>query len=143
VHQAGAGVGDDAGGRGLARGLVGGTAVHVGAIGFDRGELHGVGAFGHHHVCRDAAFAGGQGQRRAVVAGGMRDDAAGGGIGVERLHGIAGAAELEGADALQVFALEMQLRAGQRVERARAQHGGVVGMRGDARGGGQHVVEGG
>src|SRR3546814_5202780 len=41
---------------------------------------------------------------------------------VQREHRVAGAAELEGADALQVFALEMQAAAGQRVQRARAQH---------------------
>jgi hypothetical protein len=65
------------------------------------------------------------------------------GVGLrQRPDRIAGAAELERAAALQRFGLEMQLAAGQRVQRARTQHRGDVGVGCDARGGGQDIVEG-
>ena len=61
----------------------------------------------------------------------------------QRPHRIAGAAELERADALQVLGLEGDATAGERVQRARAQHRRDVRMRRDARGGGQDVGKGG
>jgi hypothetical protein len=76
----------------------------------------------------------------AVVAGGMGDHAGTGAISIQRPHRVAGTAELECATALQVLGLERQLRAGQRIERARAQHRGHAGVRRDPRSSKQDVV---
>jgi hypothetical protein len=59
----------------------------------------------------------------------MGDHAGTGAISIQRPHRVAGTAELECATALQVLGLERQLRAGQRIERARAQHRGHAGVR--------------
>ncbi|KAG1165971.1 hypothetical protein G6F35_018466 [Rhizopus arrhizus] len=75
-----------------------------------------------------------------MIAGGMGDHAGTGAIGIERPHRVAGTTELECAAALQVLGLERQRCAGHRVKRARAQHRGHAGMRGDPRGSKQDVV---
>ncbi len=108
-------------------------AGNVGQLGRDR-------AFRHHHVARNAAGARRQRQRGAVVAGRMGNHAGTGAIGIQRPHRVAGAAEFECAAALQVLGLEGQLRAGQRIERARAQHRGHAGVRRDPRSGSQDIV---
>ena len=126
-------------------GLVGGTATAVAGLGV-RTRVIGAEPAGaseaHDSLVRgDAAGARGQRERGAVVAGRVRDHAARGFAFAQRPDGIAGAAELEGAAALQVLALEVQLRAGQFVECARAQRRRDVGVRRDARGRGEHVLE--
>jgi len=65
----------------------------------------------------------------------MRDDAATRDVFGQRPDRVAGTAELERAHALQLFAFEKQLGAGELVETARAQHRRDLGMRRDARGG--------
>ena len=106
----------------------------------DVGQLGRHCTFGHHHVAGNATGARGQGQGGAVVAGGMGDHAGAGAIGIQRPHRIAGAAELECATALQMLGLERQLRAGQRIQRARAQHRGHAGVRRDPRSGSQDII---
>ena len=65
------------------------------------------------------------GERGAVIARRMRDDAAPR-LGVaQREHGVGRAARLERADLLQVLALEEELRAGLRVERRGSEITGV------------------
>jgi len=117
--------------------------VQLGAVALDRRELGFHRARGHDHVGGNAAGVCGQGERRPVVAGRVRDHAARGSVRIQRPHRVAGAAELERPGALQVFALEEELGARQRVERARAQQRRDVGMRGNARSGILHVGEGG
>ena len=139
MDQFGAGARLDARGFGFARGDAGRAAVQRRAIGFDRGQLAGHGAFGHHDVAGNPTGARGQGQRGAVVARGVGHHAACGMGLVEGKHRVAGAAELERARALQVFGLEIQLAAGLLVDRGHAQDGGDVRMRRDPGGRGQDV----
>ena len=143
VYQAGAGVRLHPRRRRLAGGDGGRAGVQGGALTRDVGPFGGVGAFRHHHVARDAPRTRGQGQRGAMVAGRMRDHAAGRRRFVQRPYGVARAAELEGARPLQRLGLEMQLAAGQRIQCARAQDGRGVRMGCDTGGGGKDVVVGG
>jgi hypothetical protein len=117
------------------------AAVQRRAAGFDGFEFRRDRTFRHDDVRRDAARLRRERQRRAVIARGMRDDAARGCLVVERPHRVARTAELERAGALEVFAFEEQFRTGERIERARAQHGRDVRVRRDARGGGFDVGE--
>ena len=117
------------------------TAMNMRAGGFDQRQLGAHRALGHHHVRGDAAIARGPGQRGAVVAGRVRQHAARGGGGVQRPDRIAGAAELEGAAALQMFGLEVQLRAGLRIEGFVVQDGRQPRVCRDARGGFEDGVE--
>src|SRR2546430_1807364 len=50
----------------------------------------------------------------------------------QREYGVGGAARLEGAALLEVLALEVQLRAGLRIERRAREHGGEADLAGDA-----------
>ena len=104
------------------------------ALGRRRGARHDDGG-------RDAAESGGEGERLGVVAGAVRDDAAGGRLGVELPHGVPGAAELEGADLLQMFALEEERPAREPIERPARQHRRHMGIAGDALGRGPDVVQ--
>ena len=104
--------------RGLARGDRRRAVVQGGAVGLNRGELGFHRALGHDHVAGDAARARRQRERRAVVAGGVRDHAARGLVVGHRPHCVARAAELERARALQVLGLEGDGRADERVDRA-------------------------
>ena len=119
------------------------ATMQGGAVTADRGELGFDRALGHDDVAGDATGARGQRQRAAMVAGGMGDHATRGAGVVQRPDGVARAAELERTGALQRFALEVQFAAGQRVQVARTQHRGDVGMRGDPGGGGKNVPEAG
>ena len=143
MHEHRAGVALHVGARGLARGDGRRAVVQGGAVGFDRGELGRHRAFGHDDVAGDAARARRQRQRRAVVAGGMRDHAARGLVVGQRPHRVARAAELEGARALQVLGLEVQIGAPTSASIARERSTGVACACGrDARGGGEDVAEG-
>ena len=75
-----------------------------------------------------------------MIAGGVRDHAGTGAIGLQRPHRVAGTTELECAAALQVLGLERELRAGQRIKHARAQYRGHAGMRGNPRRSKQDVI---
>ena len=141
MDRGGAGFGLQLRAHRLARGDGRRAAVQDRAVVSDRGELGLHRAFRHHHVAGNAAALCGQRQRGAMVAGSMGDHAARGGGLVQRPHRIAGAAELERADPLQVFAFELQPRAGFLIQRARSEHRGGMGMSGDARGGGEDVGE--
>ena len=76
-----------------------------------------------------------------MIAGRVRDHAGTRRFIVQRPHRIAGATELECTHALQVFGLEVQLRAGQCIQRVRLQHGRDPGMGRDACGGRKDVFE--
>ena len=90
-----------------------------------------------------AAEARRQRHRLRVVAGRECDHAGAALGGVELRQRVEGPAELEGAHALQVLALEEELRAGGLVGRAGGQHRRAVRVALQARGGGTHVVESG
>src|SRR5690606_35502573 len=141
MDQARAGGGDHLRAGRLARGDARRAAVQHGAVPGDRGQLgaHRVGRC--HHVAGDAAGGCGQRQRRAVVARGVRGHAVRGRRVGQLPDGIAGAAELERAAALQVLGLERQLAAGDRVQAGRAQQRRGAGMRDDPGRGGQDIVE--
>jgi hypothetical protein len=62
---------------------------------------------------------------------------------VEMRNRVVGAAKLERAHALKVFALEEYRRARAFIERARRQNGGTVGDAFKTRGGVEYVIEGG
>ena len=87
----------------------------------------------HHDVRRDAAPSRRVRERRAVVAGGVRDHAARGDVVGQREHGVAGAARLERAHLLQVLALDEEARAGRVVERPAREHRRPVHVRRDPR----------
>src|SRR6185312_15005108 len=80
--------------------------MHACTVSADRRDLGRDRAFGHDDMCGDAACARRQCERRTVIAGGMRRHAARGDVIGQGPHRIAGAAELECADALEVFTLE-------------------------------------
>ncbi len=88
----------------------------------------------HHDVRGDPAQARGEREGLGVVARGVGGDAPGG-LGVRQgEHRVRGAAELERADALQVLALEEQVRAEAFVEGPGGGDRGAVGVRPDAGG---------
>ena len=60
----------------------------------------------HHHNRGDAQEPGSEGDRLAVVAAGVRDDAAGAALGRYAGNGGIGSPDLEGADRLEVLALD-------------------------------------
>src|SRR5688572_3409380 len=142
MHQHRAGRALHVGAQGFARGDGGGAVVQGRAVGLDRDQLRAHRAFGHDHVAGNAAIARRQRQRRAMVARGVGDHATCRRRIGQRPYRIAGAAELEGADALQVLGLEVQFRADQCIDAAGTQHRGDVCVRGDPRRGGEHVGEG-
>src|SRR6185312_12146856 len=122
VDQPRAGLGDQRSRRGLARGERGCAPGDPAAVAL-HGRALGLGTVvGHDDVGRDAAQARGARQRRGMVDRGMRGHAAARGLRRQGQHGIGGAARLEGADLLQVLALEEQLRAALRIERGAGQH---------------------
>jgi hypothetical protein len=98
MHDGRAGVGLHACAGGLARVDGRCAAMQDCARAFDRRELGLHRALRHHDVTGDAAHARGQRQRRAVVAGRMRGDAARRDLVRQRPYCIAGAAELERTD---------------------------------------------
>ena len=73
----------------------------------------------HDDDARDVEHLSGERDRLRVVAGREGDDAAAALVGGEARERVVGAAELEGAGALQVLALEEQVGAGARVDGAR------------------------
>ena len=78
-----------------------------------------------------------------MVSGGERHDAAAARIGIETGKGVVGAAKLEGARALEVFALEVDACTGARIDGARRDHWRAMGNAFDASCGAFDVVEGG
>src|SRR5690606_38751213 len=109
---------------------------HARAVALDGEPLHGRRVARHHDVRRDAALARRPRERLGLVAGAVRDDAAARDGLVEPRHGVGGAAELEGADLLELLALEEERAAGEAVERRAGRDGGHVRAPGDALGGG-------
>jgi len=83
---------------------------------------------------RDAEEASGQRDRLGVVARRERDDTGAALRVAEPRQGAVGAAELEGAAALEVLGLEGDLGTEQLVDEARAQYRGAVGMAVEPRG---------
>src|SRR5262249_21721936 len=88
------------------------------AVAFRRDLLHRRRIRRHDDDARNAEDLSGERDRLGVVAGGEGDDAALLLIVAEPRERVVGAAELEGARALEVLALEENLRAGARVDRA-------------------------
>ena len=89
------------------------------AVAFGRPALHRRRVGRHDDDARDVEELAGERDRLRVVAGREGDDAAAAFVGREARQGVVGAAELEGARALQVLALEEHLGAGARVHGAR------------------------
>ena len=89
------------------------------AIGLCGALFHGGGVVGHHDDAGDVEDLAGEGNRLGVIAGGERQHAAFPLVGGEARERVIGAAELEGAGALEVLALEEELGAGEGVERSR------------------------
>ena len=117
--------------------------AHLGAVTARGGQLGGRRVVRHHDGGRHAQQASRQRHRLRVVAGRERHHAGTALGGVELRQRVEGPAELEGAHALQVLALEEELRAGGLVGRAGGQHRRAVRVALQARGGGTHVVESG
>ena len=137
VHERQPALGGERAGERLA---VVGVAVELddlGAVALG-GRALGRGRVARHEDRRPrAVLARGEGQRLGVVARGDRAHA----VGTQRGHGVEGAAELEGAGALEVLGLQGDRGADPRVERARAQQGRAVRDAVEARGGRVHVVD--
>jgi hypothetical protein len=95
----------------------------------------------HRDGCRDTQQPGRQRDGLRVVARREGHDAGLALVGVELRQRIEGAAELERAHALEVFALEKDARPELAVDGARAQDRRAVGMPLDARGGSRDVIE--
>ena len=117
-------------------------ADHGGPVALGGGPLGGRGIVGHQHGGVGADQRGGQGHGLGVVARGPGAHTAGplgGGQGGD--FGV-GAAELEGAGALQIFRLEHDLRPGHRVHGGGGDHRGVVGHTGDLPRRGPHTIQG-
>ena len=83
----------------------------------------------------------GEGDRLRVVPGREGDDAAAPFVGGEARKRVVGAAELEGAGALEVLALEEQAGAGPRIHRARRGGRSLVSGAGDLFRGALDVIE--
>ena len=83
------------------------AAVALGGDAFDRGRVR-----RHDDDARDVEHLSGERDGLRVVAGREGDDAAAALVGVQSRERVVRAAKLEGAGALQVFALEEQLGAG-------------------------------
>jgi hypothetical protein len=97
---------DDVGLRRLPRRL---APCDQAAVAGDRRSLDVRSVAGHDDVGGDPPDPGGQGERLGVISRRVADHAVGGlGLG-QREHRIAGATELEGADLLEVLALEVDL----------------------------------
>ena len=118
------------------------VAQHLRAVAFGGGALGGGRVVRHHHRGLHAEQRSGQRDGLRMVARREGDHAAGTLLRRELRDRVVGAADLEGADALLVLALEEELRAGQRVSRARAQHRRAVSHAGNALVGAGDVVEG-
>ena len=101
------------------------------AVPFRRAALHRRRVGRHDDDARDVEQLAGERDRLRVVAGRKGDDAAAALVGREARQRVVGAAELEGAGALQVLALEEQLGAGPRVDRARGGDRRAVGDAGN------------
>jgi hypothetical protein len=125
----------------LARGQRGFAGDDLGAIAGDRRALDRGRRGRHDDVGRDAAGSGGERERLRMVSGRVRGHAAGGLLRAQRQHGVRGAAHLEGADLLQVLALEEQVRAAQGVQRRAGDYGRPVHMPRDAGGSGADISQ--
>ena len=88
----------------------------------DARNFHGDRAFRNHDVRSDAARARRKRNGRTMIAGRVCDNAACGHIVGQRPHRVARAAELERADALEIFALENDLTAGHIIDGRRRQY---------------------
>src|SRR5215218_3247850 len=73
------------------------------------GDFEGVGVFRHVDDGADAEFAGGEGDRLTVIAGGGGDDTFGANLRGKIGHEVETAADFEGADRLKVLALEIDV----------------------------------
>jgi hypothetical protein len=109
----------------------------LGAVALGGRALGRRGVAGHQDRGPRAVLARGERESLGVVARGDRAHA----VGAQRRHGIAGAAELEGARPLEVLGLQRHRCADARVERARAQQRGAVRDAVDPRGRRVHVVD--
>ena len=132
-------------GPGLHQGLVDGGAVEadLGAVAAGGLLLHDRGAVGHVDDRADAEHLRGQRDALGVVAGAGGHDAAGPFLGAEARHAHVGAADLEGAGALEVLGLEEDRSAGDLGEPARLLHRRVDGHVAQQVGGRLDLGEGG
>ncbi len=116
----------------VARGNLGFTERDFPAVRFDRADLHLRGVFGHHDKSGNAAPSGSAGHRGTVIAARLRDDALCGFFLGQCQDSVAGAANLEGAGLLQIFALKEEARARDGIKRRGSEHRGAVDTRSDA-----------
>lgn len=112
------------------------------AVATGRLDLHRRRVGRHYDGRRDPQQARREGDGLGVVAGGERHHPGGTLLGGKPRQRVEGAAELERSHALQVFAFEEDFRAEFFVEGTRGHHRRAVGMPGDPRGGGDHIVVG-
>ena len=142
-HMGGAALCGQAGGEGMAVGVVAVEEGDLGAPAAGCGDFYRGGIGWHGDQGRHAQGCGGAGGGLAVIAGGMGDHAARAQGRVNTHQRIGGAAQLEAAGALQGLRLDEDGGAHGGVQRRVAQHRGAVDMRGDAGGGGQDIGEAG
>lgn len=112
------------------------------AVATGRLDLHRRRVGRHHDGRRDPQQARREGDGLGVVAGGERHHPGGTLLGGKPRQRVEGAAELERSHALEVFAFEEDFRAEFFVEGTRGHHRRAVGMPGDPRSGGDHIVVG-
>lgn len=105
--------------------------AHVGAVLLGRGHLRQWRPDRHEHRRVDPEEGGGQCHALRVVARARGDDAGGPLLGAQAGDAYVGAAELEGAGALEVLALEVDRGAGECGEVPAALHGGDPGDAGE------------
>ena len=107
----------------------------------DGRQLGGRRVVGHHDRGRHAELAGAPGHPLRHVAGARRVDPVAQALGTGEAHGVGGAAQLEGADGLQVLQLEPDLP--RRVVHVQAHQRRAEGDSGQPLAGGPDLVEGG
>jgi len=116
-------------------------AHHLGARAQGGGQLGRRRIVGHDDGGRDAQYLRGQGHRLGVVTRRISHHPRALLGGRELRQGVVATAKLESAHALEVFALEKNLRPQLLVQACRAQHGGAVRVAVQALRGSAHVLE--
>ncbi len=106
------------------------------------GDLRGGGVGGHHDGCRHLQQPRGQRDALRMITRGKRHDASLALLLIKTRQRIEGAAKLERAGALQVFALDKHLGAGLGIEGTRGEHRRAVGEAFQALGGFDYVMVG-
>jgi hypothetical protein len=126
---------------GGASGSAGIASGSGGTVAAGSGDLRLARALPHHEECVDPGGGGAPGERLRVVAGGDRDHAAVALLGGERGQVRQHAAGLEGTCLLEELGLEVDVGAGDRAERLRAEERRSVQAARSGFAGGKDVVE--